>query len=233
MNGIRSTEYGRPAGRVGPFVFPHAVAAPSGYLYSAPCTTNSELRTKNHQLHLMPLGINDVKDLLEVISFVATVIGGIAILFAVRDYSTNRKQLNLSALESCITRFRDNFIHLNYQSPEPLVVEYIDLVNEELFYFQNRYLPKAVAREWIDGMIDAIPLYDPVGNVLNQGYCIPLIHQRRLLDQYRFRRVRRAFTICQLLELEVMYGDGAPERRELARRKVVDEIIGNLYRMRQ
>lgn len=180
----------------------------------------------------MPSGIDNLKDLLEVISFIATVIGGIAILFAVRDYSTNRKQLNLSALESCITRFRENFIHLNHQSPEPLVVEYIDLVNEELFYFQNRYLPKAVAREWIDGMIDAIPIYDPIGNVLNQGYCIPLIYQRKLLDQYRFRRVRRAFTIRSQIDAEVIYGDGNAERREKARRAVVHEIIRNLYRLR-
>jgi hypothetical protein len=181
----------------------------------------------------MPLGIDNVKDFLEVISFIATVIGGIAILSAVRDYSTNRKQLNLSALESCITRFRDHFIHLNHQSPEPLVVEYIDLVNEELFYFQNKYLPKAVAREWIDGMIDAIPLYDPVGIVLNQGYCIPIIHQRKLLDQYRFRRVRTAFTIRQRLDLDVMYGDGSPVFRETTRRQVVDEILRNLYQMRK
>jgi hypothetical protein len=170
-------------------------------------------------------------DFIEVVSFVATVIGGIAILFAVRDYSTNRKQLNLSALESCITRFRENFIHLGHESPEPLVVEYIDLVNEELFYFQNAFLPKVVAQEWIDGMIDAIPLYDPVGNVLNQGYCIPLIHQRKLLDQYRFRRVKRAFTIRHHLDLDLVYGDGAFEPREKARQKIVNEIIRNLKRV--
>ena len=77
------------------------------------------------------------------------------------------------------------------------MIEYIDLVNEELFYFQNGFLPRVVAEEWLDGMIDMIPIYDPYGNVLNLGYCIPIIHQRKLLDQYRFRRVRRAFTIKQ------------------------------------
>ena len=176
----------------------------------------------------MSWGIDNIKDLLEVISFIATTIGGIAILFAVRDYSTNRKQLNLAALESCVNRFREQFIHLNYQSPEPLVTEYIDLINEELFYFQHGFLPKVVAQEWIDGMIEALPLYDSVGNVLNQGYCIPIIHQRKILDQYRFRRVRRAFTIRTNIDLDVMYGDGDPERRESARLKVVNEIFENL-----
>lgn len=179
----------------------------------------------------MPSGINSWMDLIEVVSFLATVIGGIAILFAVRDYSTNRKQLNLSALESCITRYREQFIHLNHASQEPLVVAYIDLVNEELFYFQNDFLPKVVAQEWIDGMIDMIPLYDSAGNILNQGYCIPVIHQRKLLDQYRFRRVKRAFTIRHSLDLEIVYGGGAFPPKEKARQKVVNEIIRNLRRV--
>ncbi len=178
----------------------------------------------------MPWGIDNLKDLLEVVSFVATVIGGIAILFAVRDYSVNRKQLNLSVMESAIDRFRTHFIHLNHQSPESLVIEYIDLVNEELFYFQNSFLPKVVAQEWIDGMIDLMPLYDPYGNVLNLGFCIPTIHTHKLLDQYRFRRVKRAFTIRQPIDLEVAYGDGDFKMREKARLRIVNEIIRNLRR---
>lgn len=180
----------------------------------------------------MPWGIDNLKDLLEVVSFIATVIGGIAILFAVRDYSTNRKQLNLSVMESAIDRFRTHFIHLSHQSPEPLVIEYIDLVNEELFYFQHDFLPKVVAREWIDGMIDLMPLYDPFGNVVNLGYCIPIIHQRKILDQYRFRRVRRAFTIRHDVDLEVVYGDGDFKEREKARLRIVKEVIGNLKKVR-
>lgn len=180
----------------------------------------------------MPWGINDVKDLIEVVSFVATVIGGIAILFAVRDYSINRKQLNLSVMESTIDRFRTHFIHLGHNSPESLVIEYIDLVNEELFYFQNGFLPKVVAEEWIDGMIDMIPIYDPYGNVLNLGYCIPIIHQRKLLDQYRFRRVRKAFTVKQQVDLETVYGDGDFKSREKARKQVVLEIFWNLSKFR-
>lgn len=184
-------------------------------------------------METLPLGINDVKDLLEVISFIATVIGGIAILFAVRDYSTNRKQLNLSALESCINRFRASFLHLGQQSSEALVIEYIDLVNEELFYFQNEFLPRVVAKEWVDGMIDFLPIYDAEDNVLNRGYCLSMIDQHKLLDQYRFRRVRRAFTVRVRVDAEAMYSDGNHVRREAARIRVVNAIIRNLYRDRK
>ena len=99
------------------------------------------------------LGIDHLKDFLEVLSFIATIIGGIAILFAVRDYSISRKQLHLSVLQSCVTRFRDHFMDLGPASEINHVRDYLDLVNEELFYFEHQYLPLAVAHEWLDGMI--------------------------------------------------------------------------------
>jgi hypothetical protein len=39
-----------------------------------------------------------------------------------------------------------------------VVRQYLDLCNEELFYFQNRYLPTEVEVEWLDGMLEFIPL---------------------------------------------------------------------------
>lgn len=176
----------------------------------------------------MEWGINSIMDFLEVLSFLATIIGGIAILFAVRDYSISRKQLHLSALESCITRYRDEFLGLNMDSPELMVVKYIDLVNEELFYFEHQYLPMEVAAEWIDGMIDYLPLFDPTGNVLNKGSCLPMIAQRKILDQYRFRRVKRAFTIRIPVEMEWVYGDPSHPVKEDERKKVIYAIIDNL-----
>ncbi|MCB0846970.1 MAG: hypothetical protein KDE26_27155, partial [Bacteroidetes bacterium] len=64
----------------------------------------------------MNWGIADFKDFLEVLSFIATIVGGIAIVLAARDYSVSRKQMHLSVLESCIMRFRENFSGLNPQS---------------------------------------------------------------------------------------------------------------------
>ncbi|MEM7370086.1 MAG: hypothetical protein AAF587_15880 [Bacteroidota bacterium] len=172
--------------------------------------------------------IQNIKDAVEIVSFFATIIAGIGILFALRDYSINRKQLNLSALESCITRFRDNFLHLNKDSKEEEVTAYIDLINEELFYFEQRFLPRAVAMEWIDGMIDHVPLYDPYGNLLNPGISLPIIHNRKILDQYRFKRVKKAFTLKSKIDADAAFGDVAHAKKEKAREKIVKEIISNL-----
>ena len=178
----------------------------------------------------MESGIDHFKDLLEVLSFVATIIGGIAILFAVRSYSISRKQLNFAALESCIKRYRDHFLDLNHESPESKVIRYVDLVNEELFYFQHRYLPFDVAEEWIDGMIEHLPIYDKSGIVLNPGYFIPVIDAQKILDQYRFRRVKKTFTISANIKVDAVYGDGRFPIQIKEREKLVKAIVKNLKR---
>ena len=178
----------------------------------------------------MESGIEHYKDLLEVLSFIATIIAGIAILFAVKSYSISRKQLNFAALESCIKRYRDHFLDLNHESPENQVLRYVDLVNEELFYFQHRYLPFDVAEEWIDGMIEHLPIYDKSGIVLNSGYFIPIIHTQKMLDQYRFRRVKNTFTISTSIEMDAVYGDGRIPIQIKEREKLVKAILKNLKR---
>ena len=167
-------------------------------------------------------------DVLEVASFVATVIGGIAILFAVRDYAINRKHLNLAALESCITRFREQFLSLDAQASEAQVLAYVDFVNEELFYFEHGFLPLGVAEEWLDGMIDLLPLYDPAGQVVNEGHCLPQVIAGGWLETHRFRRVRRVFTLQEVPDLGPVYaGD------EAARQRLVAQLVRNLRRRRR
>ncbi|MEM7655596.1 MAG: hypothetical protein AAF399_05660 [Bacteroidota bacterium] len=173
-------------------------------------------------------GIENIKDGLEVASFIATIIGGIAILSAVRDYSTNRKQLNFSALESCIVRFREEFLHLGEDSPEKLIVDYIDLINEELFFFEEHFLPKSVAAEWIDGMVERLPLYSPGGELLNPGSSLKVVHQQRILEQYRFRRVKRAFTLRGKYDMDLVYGDADFSLKARERKRLVKEIMKNL-----
>ena len=180
----------------------------------------------------MDWGIDNVKDLLEVASFLATIIGGIAILAAVRSYSISRKQLNFAALESCIKRYRNNFLDLDRHSPQTQVIRYIDLVNEELFYFEHHYLPLDVAEEWIDGMIQFLPIFDPKGTLLNPDHCIPIIAEAGILDQYRFKRVKQAFTVNIDFSLTDIYGDEEKgikvQPNEEAREKLIKAIVANL-----
>ena len=175
----------------------------------------------------MDWGIDNIKDFLEVISFLATIVGGIAIVLAARDYSVSRKQLHLSVLESCIIRFREDFSDLTPDSPIEQIRAYIDLVNEELFYFEHKYLPAEVAEEWLDGMINIIPIFDRKGKVINPNHCFQAILDHKLLDKYAFRRVKRIFTIANVPQMDKVYGDTVADIDIDARAALVEELILN------
>ncbi|MEL6674111.1 MAG: hypothetical protein AAFR61_18040 [Bacteroidota bacterium] len=144
----------------------------------------------------MELGIDNLKDFLEVLSFIATIIGGIAIVAAVRSYSVSQKQLNFSALESCIRRFREDFSDLSESSPEEQSLDYLEFINEELFYFEHGYLPFHIADDWLERMLSFLPVYGPDGNIVLQPiYSLPGLEEHKWLDKYSFRRVRKVFTL--------------------------------------
>ena len=174
------------------------------------------------------VGINSLFDLLEFFSFIATIIGGIAILFAVRDYSISRKQLHLSVLQSCVARFRDHFMDLSATSSSTLVRDYLDLVNEEMFYFEQQYLPLEVAHEWLDGMIHYIPIYDGTGKILNEEHCLPQIVQEDMLSNYHFRRIRRIFTVEGNFEVEGIYRATMSEINLTERERLIRYLLYNI-----
>lgn len=79
------------------------------------------------------------------------------------------KALHHTVMISCIGRFQDIVDDLAAiaklgegidltADQQGVVRQYLDLCNEELFYFQNRYLPTEVEVEWLDGMLEFIPL---------------------------------------------------------------------------
>ncbi|KGO79691.1 hypothetical protein Q763_12635 [Flavobacterium beibuense F44-8] len=78
-------------------------------------------------------------------------------------------------MEKCINDFR-TFMNQDNKSADVIASEYIDLVNEEFFYFEKEYLPIDVCIEWIDGMIDYLPFY-------NEGVFIPSLRLRALNDE--------------------------------------------------
>ncbi len=173
-------------------------------------------------------GIDHLKDFLEVLSFIATIIGGVAILFAVRDYSVSRKQLHLSVLQSCINRYRDHFSTLGPDSSCQQVIDYLDLINEELFYFEHKYLPLPVAHEWLDGMIEFLPLFDSKGQILNAHHCLPVIVQEGLMEQYRFRRIKRIFTLTIQFEENKIYGSSTAHIDQQERNRVIRHMLYNI-----
>jgi len=75
--------------------------------------------------------------------------------------------------------------------------KYVDLTNEEFFYFQRAYIPKEVIVEWMDSIVDFFPIY--VG-----GSDVPVnyakmrfrqIHDEKMLEGYP--RLKKAFTLTE------------------------------------
>ncbi len=140
----------------------------------------------------MKLGIESVKDIIEVLAWI---VGAGSLAFATYTYRLNRSQFNFAVMTSCVDRFQRIIAQLKYgndQEREQALRQYIDLCNEELFYFQNRYLPDEVIDEWLEGMIGYLPCFDGKGENLNPG-CLPGIIEQDLLADYP--RIRKAFTV--------------------------------------
>jgi len=106
-----------------------------------------------------------------------------------------------------------------------LLKKYVDFVNEEMFYIENDYIPEAVKKEWVDGMIDFLPLYDKYGGqLLNENNCIRSMHSYNLFSS--FTRVKTACTVNYFKEDEIYSGDR--NIRNKKRSKLIKEIIKNL-----
>ena len=76
-----------------------------------------------------------------------------------------------------------------------IITRYIDLTNEELFYFQHHYIPKEISKEWIDGMIDFIPITNKSGNILNKDHVINYFTEHRIELLKNFPRIQNALKI--------------------------------------
>lgn len=158
-------------------------------------------------------------------SNVVTTLGlvGVAAFF----YSKRRNliQFQFSVMLSCVERFQKLFPELLGKEKDIWRIrEYIDLANEELFYFQRGYIPKEVIVEWLDGMLLYLPVY-VLGSALPVNYELlpyPEIHDQKLLAGYP--RLKKAFKIESALLSKELGGKLTGELK----RKVIKEIAKNL-----
>ncbi len=111
----------------------------------------------------MTTGLTSLKDVLESLAYVAQIVGVVVLLYVAYSYLLQRKQLNFDVMTSCTARFQDILPLLRSEVQEERdkgEEQYVDLCNEQLFYFANGYLPPEVIEEWLDGMVLYLPHYD-------------------------------------------------------------------------
>lgn len=97
--------------------------------------------------------------MLESLAHIATVLGAVGLLFALLTWRGSRNSFHHAVITSCTTRFQKLSPKLG-QLPlkTKTVQQYLELCNEELFYFESDFLPQPIIDEWLDGMLSFISL---------------------------------------------------------------------------
>lgn len=151
----------------------------------------------------MDWGFSTIKDIAEFVSFVVTSLSLSAIYFS---YFHSKKQIHFTTIEKCINDYRSLYhkYEEKYNNPK-FLDQYLDLVNEELFYIENGYLPKEVAEEWIDGMIDYLP-FIMKGNFISSLKFVQFDNQLNTEKQlFSFPRILKFITISIDFDFEKIY----------------------------
>jgi hypothetical protein len=105
------------------------------------------------------------KLMLQTLAYLAQIGGGLGIIVAAGSYLIHRNQLSFAVVANCNERFQDLLIDLEGEDTrkrEPAKRRYVDLCNEQLFYFSRGHLPREVFEEWLESMVDYLPLFDEV-----------------------------------------------------------------------
>jgi hypothetical protein len=142
--------------------------------------------------------LDKIKDLFEILSFIATIFGMTALFLGYRSYKTTVKQLSFEIVNSCTSRFHAILKDLKHAPTDIDNIEaYIGLCNEELFYFKYDYLPKDVVLEWLAGMKDTVPHFVNNENVNQSPKCVQHIQHEngKEIDLlYSYQRLKFSYT---------------------------------------
>lgn len=130
----------------------------------------------------------------------------------------NRKQMNLGVNTSCNDRFQRIVPWMesgDRRERKQGERQYVDLCNEQLFYFRNKYLPREVVEEWLDGKIEYLPQLD------HEGKPYPDHHRTRMIDPVwleDYPRIERAFSVDKFYDLE------DPEQRQCLVKRIRENL---------
>lgn len=118
---------------------------------------------------------------------------------------------------------------LHREATSAVVARYVDLVNEEIFYMQHKYLPDEICLEWIDGIIDFLPVYHTSGDLLNPGNCLLQLEKRPEIYLRGYDRIKSTFTVSGQYKWSAIYNEDAQHyfERRIERRKAAIEIFKN------
>jgi|GEM_PF-1973274 len=132
-------------------------------------------------------------------TIVANIVTSLGILSFLGFYFAHRQtqnQFKFTVMISCIERFQQLFpIIRNDAEDISRLIKYVNLTNEEFFYFQRGYIPKEVIVEWMDSIVEYFPIYVSGSElpINHDRILFKQIHEDKLLDDYP--RLKKAFTL--------------------------------------
>ena len=147
----------------------------------------------------------------EFLGIIVGLAGVVALFYGAYSYQTSKKQLNFAVIVSCTERFQKITPKLNSideKERQEAIKQYLDLCNEELFYFRHGYLPEEIIDEWLDGMIYYLPHFDGENNLNKNEEC--LLEIIEMLNEYP--RVKESFKVSSEFDLSKR-----AERKELVK----------------
>lgn len=158
------------------------------------------------------------RDAVETLAYLAQIIAVGVLIYAASSYLLQRQQLNFDVITNCTERFQNILPALRFEEDsqrEEAQKRYVDLCNEQVFYFANGYLPPDVIAEWLDGMV----LYLPHRN--GEEWCSAEQHSVRpeLLRDYS--------RLQGILQVGRRYDTNCKEQRE----ELVGEIHANVKKL--
>ncbi|XSG75409.1 hypothetical protein ACP8Y2_00130 [Herpetosiphon llansteffanensis] len=154
------------------------------------------------------------------IAGLALVVSIIALWISSKQEKAMQKQFSFEIITSCTTRFQEILELIDSPDEKQKIrgyKKYIDLCNEELFYFQQGYIPNDIVKEWLDGMIVFIPHYDKnekKGD--NDKIQEKFISDNKLLENYP--RIKNIFIV------DKVYDINKPKERI----NLVEELLKNI-----
>lgn len=166
-------------------------------------------------------------------NFLANLATIIALPGILISYIISKKQIHFSTIEKCINDYRQLYHKYEdkYDNPK-FLGQYLDLVNEELFYIEKGYLPKEVAEEWIDGMIDYLPFFYKSGIIESRKF--NEFHNSESIKKrlYSYPRILKFINVREEIDFEKIFlplsDNGSIDIRFSERKRLIKLLKRNL-----
>jgi hypothetical protein len=188
--------------------------------------------------------------MIETIAQLATIIGVLSLIAALYAWRQSRDTFHQAVIVSCTNRFQKLSPSLQLDKLSSNVIQqYLELCNEELFYFEKRYLPQPVIDEWVEGMLSNIGLWCDNKLLLPPKYPArssqeqtdaEIVASRIYQDANSYPRLYHAFTITSKAKLRIEQASKhEPEYRigkaktAVERAQMVLEVLTNLQHYQQ